>query len=63
MEEGKLVRAGDVLFTIKSTDYNLQEEQVQKVNLSNGMTVEARITYDEVTYFDYVLEKLGLLVK
>lgn len=35
----------------------------KKVNLSNGMTVEARITYDEVTYFDYVLEKLGLLIR
>ena len=35
----------------------------KKVNLSNGMTVEARITYDEVTYFHYVLEKLGLLIR
>ena len=35
----------------------------KKVNLSNGMTVEARITYDEVTYFDYILEKLGLLTR
>lgn len=35
----------------------------RKVNLSNGMTVEARITYDEVTYFNYVLEKLGLLTR
>lgn len=35
----------------------------KKVNLSNGMTVEARITYEEVTYFHYVLEKLGLLVR
>jgi len=35
----------------------------KKVNLSNGMTVETRITYDEVTYFDYCLEQLGLLVR
>ena len=35
----------------------------RKVNLSNGMTVEARITYNEVTYFNYVLEKLGLLTR
>lgn len=35
----------------------------KKVNLSNGMTLEARITYDEVTYFNYILEKLGLLVR
>lgn len=35
----------------------------RKVNLSNGMTLETRITYDEVTYFDYCLEQLGLLVR
>ena len=35
----------------------------KKVNLANGMTVETRITYNEVTYFDYMLEKLGLLVR
>ncbi|MDR0886534.1 MAG: HlyD family secretion protein [Clostridiales Family XIII bacterium] len=33
------------------------------VNLSNGMSVETRISYDKVTYFDYVLESLGLLVR
>lgn len=35
----------------------------KKVNLSNGMTVEARIFYDEVTYLDYTLEKLGLMIR
>lgn len=34
-----------------------------KVNLANGMTVQARIEYDKVTYFHYVLEKVGLLVR
>lgn len=34
-----------------------------KVNLTNGMTVEARITYDEVTYFNYIIEKLGLITR
>lgn len=34
-----------------------------KVNISNGMSVEARIIYDELSYFDYFLESLGLLVK
>lgn len=28
MEEGKLVQKGDTLFTIRSSDYNLQEEQL-----------------------------------
>lgn len=35
----------------------------KKVNLANGMTLEARITYDEATYFNYALEKLGLLIR
>lgn len=34
-----------------------------KVNLSNGMSVEARIVYDKVTYFQYLLEKLGLYAR
>lgn len=34
-----------------------------KVNLSNGMSVEARITYNKVTYFQYLLEKLGLYAR
>jgi multidrug efflux pump subunit AcrA (membrane-fusion protein) len=34
-----------------------------KVNLSNGMSVETRIKYDKVSYFDYVLESLGLLTR
>ena len=33
----------------------------QKVNLANGMSTEARIKYKQVSYFDYVLESLGLL--
>ncbi|OPZ92842.1 MAG: Hemolysin secretion protein D, chromosomal [Firmicutes bacterium ADurb.Bin419] len=32
-----------------------------KVNFSNGMPIEARIQYDKVTYFDYVMESLGIL--
>lgn len=53
------------VFKIKikpDTDYVVNKSG-KKVNLSNGMTVEARIIYEEVTYFDYVLEKLGLLVR
>lgn len=30
-----------------------------KVNVRNGMTAVARISYDKVTYFNYILEKLG----
>lgn len=34
-----------------------------KVDIVNGMTVVGRIQYDKVTYFNYVLEKLGYKVK
>ena len=57
MEEGKLVEAGDVLFTIKSTDYDLQKEQLE----SNRLAYETQIKQyqklvtsikDDVNYFD-----------
>lgn len=31
--------------------------------ITNGMSVEARVQYDEVTYFNYVLEALGVLTR
>lgn len=34
-----------------------------KVNISNGMAVEARIIYDELSYFDYFLESIGILTR
>lgn len=47
---------------LPETDY-LISKTGDKVNLSNGMTVEARVIYDKMTYFDYVLEKLGVKYK
>ncbi|MDR0853930.1 MAG: HlyD family secretion protein [Clostridiales Family XIII bacterium] len=44
------------------SDY-LVSKDGHKVNISNGMAVETRIQYDKVTYFNYVLESLGLLVR
>lgn len=41
----------------------LISDKGNKVNVSNGMSVEARIIYDELSYFDYVLESLGLLTR
>jgi multidrug resistance efflux pump len=35
----------------------------RKYNITNGTVVETRIKYDEVTYFVYFLESLGLLVR
>lgn len=34
-----------------------------KINISNGMSVEARIIYDELSYFDYFLESIGMLMR
>ncbi|MFA9377910.1 MAG: HlyD family secretion protein [Lachnotalea sp.] len=45
-------------------DYTyLVSKNGDKVNLTNGMTVESRIQYDKVTYFNYVLEGLGVLTR
>lgn len=49
------------VFRIKikpEVDY-LVNKSGDKVDLVNGMTAQARIEYDKVTYFNYVLEKLG----
>lgn len=49
------------VFRIKikpEVDY-LVNKSGDKVDLVNGMTALARIEYDKVTYFQYVLEKLG----
>ena len=43
-------------------DYLLSKSG-RKYNISNGTVVETRIKYDEVTYFVYLLESLGLLVR
>lgn len=47
---------------IPDSQYLLSKDG-NKVNLSNGMVVETRIQYDEVTYFNYVLEALGVLTR
>lgn len=44
---------------LPKTDYLISRDG-DKVNLANGMTVEARVIYDKLTYFDYLLEKLGV---
>lgn len=47
---------------LPETDY-LVSRTGDKVDLANGMTAVARIEYDKVTYFNYVLEKLGFRAK
>lgn len=44
MEEGMLVEKGDVLFTVKSTDYDLQEEQL----IENRKAYEKQISQNEL---------------
>lgn len=44
------------------SDYMVSESG-DKVNITNGMTAVARIRYDKVTYFNYILEKLGFKAK
>ncbi len=48
---------------VKPDSTYLVNKSGNKIDISNGMTTELRITYDEITYMDYVLEKLGLLVR
>lgn len=48
---------------VKPDSTYLVSKSGDKVDLSNGMSVTARIQYDEVTYFQYVLEALGVLVR
>ena len=43
-------------------DYLLSKKG-DKVDIVNGMTAKANIQYDKVTYFNYVLEKLGVKIR
>lgn len=57
MEEGMLVEQGDVLFTVKSTDYDLQEEQLLESKTAYEMQVSqneklVQSIKDDVNYFD-----------
>ena len=48
---------------IKVDEPYLISSKGNKVNISNGMAVEARIIYDELSYFDYFLESIGILTR
>lgn len=76
--EGKVTKIDSDMTTQSSEDGNastffkvyiepdntyLVSKEGNKVNISNGMAVETRIQYDEVTYFNYVLEALGVLTR
>lgn len=60
-EDGRSAQMFRVLISMDS-DYMINQSG-DKVDIVNGMTTVARIQYDKVTYFNYVLEKLGFKAK
>ena len=53
---------GNAYFKVKvePEKYYLINKEGNKINLSPGLQTEVRITYDEITYFNYVLDALGV---
>ena len=51
------------LVKIELDNQYLVSNKGNKVNISNGMSIEGRIQYDEMTYFEYILESLGVLIR
>ena len=65
MKEGMIVEEGDVLFTIKSTEYNLQQEQLEENRAAYEKKVEQyqRLVdsiKDDTNYFDASKEEDNL---
>ena len=49
--------------TVQPDSTYLISKSGDQVDLANGMSVTARVQYDEVTYFQYALEALGVLTR
>lgn len=49
--------------TIKPDTTYVVSRSGDKVDLANGMSVTARVEYDQVTYFEYAMEALGVLFR
>lgn len=65
MKEGELVKAGDVLFTVKSTDYDLQQTQLEENRQSYVEQVSQyqlliKSIKDDTNYFDEAKAEDGL---
>lgn len=60
-DDGRRAQMFRVLISMDS-DYMINKSG-DKVDIVNGMTAVARIQYDKITYFNYVLEKLGFKAK
>ena len=49
--------------TIKPDSTYVVSNSGDKVDLSNGMSVTARVEYDQLTYFEYAMEALGVMFR
>lgn len=60
--DASMTEEGNAYFKVKvePEKYYLINMEGNKVNLSPGLQAEIRITYDEITYFKYVLDALGV---
>lgn len=45
---------------IKPEKINLKSKDGEIINITNGMIVECRITYDKISYFNYFLDAIGI---
>ena len=71
--KGKLISVDNDISTSQNGEQSFFKSKIEietpylisskgnKVNISNGMSVEARIIYDELSYFDYLLDSFRLL--
>ena len=59
---GMVLSAGSALATVANSTYVVSNSG-DKVDLANGMSVTARVEYDKLTYFEYVMEALGVLFR
>ncbi len=62
-QEGNNESASYVKMVVEPHAKYLVSKDGDKVNITNGMAVETRIQYDKITYFDYVMESLGVLAR
>lgn len=60
-EDGSTTQTFKVVISMDS-DYMVSRSG-DKVDIVNGMSAVARIQYDKITYFNYVMEKLGFKAK
>ncbi len=58
---GSTVQVFRILISMDA-DYVISQSG-DKIDITNGMSVVARIQYDKVTYFNYILDKLGFKSK